>query len=181
MGSPFIGEIKIVAFDYAPRGWALCNGQILAIGSNQALFSLLGTTYGGNGIQNFALPNLQTRVPLHAGPTVGLGQQGGEYAHTLSTAEIPQHNHPVRVDTSVPAASNSFTPAAGLSIGQSIGSSSQGGNFDVNIYSTAGTPLVSQATGEIAIGGGNQPHENRQPFLTLNFIIALNGIFPSRN
>lgn len=181
MGSPYLSEIRIVSFNFPPKGWALCNGQLLAIQQNQALFSLLGTTYGGNGVTTFALPNLQTRVPVHFGSAVTLGQQGGENAHTLLSTEMPQHNHLMAVDATGAASSNAFVPAAGNSLGQTVGATSQGGTFAVNMYSTAGTPLVTQAAGEIAPAGGSQPHENRQPFLALNFVIALAGIFPSRN
>lgn len=180
MSEAFLGEIRVVSFDFAPRGWARCDGQLLQISTNQALFSLLGTQYGGNGQTTFALPDLRGRVPLHFSSTIVQGQIGGEAAHTLLTTEIPQHNHAMAVDTSVASTSNVFTPAAGLALGQSSGSTSQGGTFAVNNYNTNTTPAATLAPGTLGASGA-QPHENRQPFLTLNYVIALSGIFPSRN
>jgi microcystin-dependent protein len=185
MTDPFIGELKLVSFNYAPRGWAFCNGQLLAINTNQALFSLLGTTYGGNGVQTFALPDMRSRVPLGVGQAPGLsnytqGQRSGEEAHTLTTTEIPAHIHTLVGDTTIAATANAATPAAGNSLGAGTGALSTG-PFPVNIYGTAGGTAAPQASGTIGNFGGNQGHENRQPFLVLNWIIALQGIFPSRN
>ena len=166
MSEPFLGQISTFAFTFAPKGWALCNGQLLPINQNQALFSLLGTTYGGNGIQNFQLPNLQGKVPLMAdGVNYDLGAIGGEQIHTLRTAELPAHAHGVVA---------SFSPANQLSAP---------GNFpaavETNAYSTAG-PTTTLGDGTVA-AGGSQPHENTQPYLVVNYCIALQGIFPSRN
>lgn len=166
MAEPFLSEIRIMSFGFAPRGWALCNGQLLPINQNQALFSLLGTTFGGDGRVNFALPDLRARTPIHVGSGHTLGERGGEQAHTLSIAEIPTHAHVMNAssapaDTNVPA-TNTFL--GGVS----------------NTY-TAAANLVALAASEISATGGSQAHLNMQPFLTLNFSIALQGIFPSPN
>jgi microcystin-dependent protein len=166
MSEPFIGEIKLVSFNFAPRGWAFCNGQLLPISQNQALFSILGTTYGGDGITTFALPNLQGRMPIHDGPSNVLGQSGGEAAHTLTTAEIPLHNHPANAQT---VASNpGSTPAS------SVWATSNASMFGTSSDTTLNATTVANA-------GGGQPHENQAPYLVLTFVIALQGIFPSRN
>jgi microcystin-dependent protein len=170
MGTPFLAELRIMSFNFAPRGWALCNGQLLPINQNQALFSLLGTTYGGNGTTNFGLPNMQTRVPLHFGNGFTQGQQGGENAHTLSIPEIPSHNHPAAVSTDAPANNVSSAP------NNFLGTVKDGST----LYSTATANQLMNAA-VISNSGGSQAHENRQPFLALNFCIALQGIFPSRN
>lgn len=164
MAEPFMGEIRLMSFVYAPQGWALCNGQFLAINQNQALFSLLGTTYGGNGQTTFALPDLRGRVPIHVGSGHTLGEVGGEQAHTLSVAEMPTHNHLVN-------ASNSTTGGTATPNGNYLG----GGN---NAYS-AGGPLTSLQPGTVTGTGGSQAHLNMQPFLVVSFCIALQGIFPS--
>jgi microcystin-dependent protein len=165
MASPYLAEIRIISFNFAPRGWAFCNGQLLLISQNQALFALLGTTYGGNGTTNFALPNLQGRVPFHFGQGFSLGQSGGEISHTLTTSEMPAHNHLAM------ASSNNADQV------------SPGGNFwakgAASAYSAAANSAMSPAS--LANAGGSQPHANMSPFLTLNFVIALQGIFPSRN
>jgi len=186
MTDPFIGELKLVSFNYAPRGWALCNGQLLPIQQNQALFSLLGTQYGGNGTTNFALPDLRSRTPLGFGQGPGLsnyviGQVGGEENHILSITETPQHTHTLAGDTTIAAASNASTPAAGNSLGAGTGLLSNNTQFPLNIYGAAGGATAPQTPATIGNFGGSQGHENRQPFLVLNWIIALQGIFPSRN
>jgi microcystin-dependent protein len=180
MAEPFLSEIRIMSFGFAPKGWALCNGQLLPINQNQGLFSLLGTTYGGDGRVNFALPNLQARIPTHMGNGMTLGQLGGENSHTLNQGEMAQHNHTV----------NALAVSAGMgNIGTQPGNSkllaqahAQVGtnSIDVNLY---GTGTVSKVFNQQSITptGGSQPHENRQPFLVLNFCIALQGIFPSQN
>lgn len=170
MSTPFLAEIRLMSFQFAPRGWALCNGQLLPINQNQALFSLLGTTYGGNGQTNFALPNMQGRVPIHMGAGFVLGQQGGEQAHTLSISELPTHNHPMQANT------NDTTNA------QTSGNNAFWGQVGDNspLYSTD-SPNSSMNPGVIAGIGGSQAHLNMQPFLTLSFCIALQGIFPSQN
>jgi len=164
MSTPYLAEIRIFSFNFAPKGWALCNGQILPINQNQALFALLGTTYGGNGQTTFALPNLQGRVPIHMGGGFVLGQIGGENAHTLILSELPAHNH-VSVGSS--AAPDQGNPTGNLWAA---------GNAAYNT-----TPNTTMNPASITAIGGNQPHENRSPFLTLNFCIALQGIFPSQN
>jgi microcystin-dependent protein len=180
MGTPFIGEIKLISWNFAPQGWAFCNGQLLPINQNQALFSLLGTMYGGNGQTNFALPDLRGRVPLHMGGGFIEGQTGGENSHTLSMSEMPAHNHFLQADGVTAATSNSNTPVATNWIGQTIGVPSQGSNFPVQIYSTsAANNAMAQQT--VTNTGGSQPHENRQPYAGTNMIVALLGAFPSRN
>lgn len=165
MSEPFIGEVKMVGFNYPPRGWAFCNGQILAIAQNQALFSLLGTTYGGNGQTTFALPDLQGRMPVHRGITIALGQKSGEETHTLIQTEIPQHAHTAQGNTGAPDASSPLgaTWAAGGS----------------NAYTTSANTTMNPAS--VGPAGNSQPHQNMPPFLVVSFIIALEGIFPSRN
>ncbi len=166
MAEPFLSEIRIMSFGFPPKGWALCNGQLLPINQNQALFSLLGTTYGGDGRVNFGLPNLQGRVPIHMGSGYTLGEVGGEQAHTLSISEIPTHVH----------ALNASTSATG---GTASPSNAFLGGAD-NAYHTPSS-LTSLSPGTLANTGGSQAHLNMQPFLTLSFCIALQGIFPSQN
>lgn len=172
----FLSEIRLFAFNFAPSGWALCNGQILPIAQNQALFSLLGTTYGGNGITTFALPNLQSRVPLHLGQGPGLspytqGQIGGQEAHALILGEMPLHTH--SAVNAVAVAATTATPAANTALAKPAANVG-------NIYGAAAssTTMAPQA---LATVGTSQPHTNLQPFLVLNFCIATEGIFPSRN
>ena len=182
MGTPILSEIKIISWNFAPKGWAFCNGQLLPINQNQALFSLLGTTYGGDGRVTFGLPDLRDRVAMHEGNGHVLGERGGEIAHTLSQPEMPQHIHLVNVDSTTAATSNTVDPANTKVLGQSLGVPSQGSSFPVSMYNTnINGPFVNQAPASIGNAGGSQPHENRQPYLTLNFIIALQGVFPSRN
>jgi microcystin-dependent protein len=164
MSEQFLGEIRIFSFGFAPKGWALCNGQLMPINQNQALFSIMGTTYGGNGQTTFALPNLQGRVPIHTGNGFNLGQSGGETAHVLSLLEIPSHTH---------FASGSSSPA---NLGVPANNLWAAGNAAYN--STANTAMSPNC---ILPAGGGQPHENQSPFCTLNFCVALTGIFPSRN
>jgi microcystin-dependent protein len=164
MAEPFLAEIRIMSFGFAPQGWAMCNGQTLPINQNQALFSLLGTTYGGNGQTTFKLPDLQGQTPIHFGQHV-LGEKGGEQAHTLTSAEMSLHTHAYMAQ---PAAGNQL-PAAGALLAQAS-----------NVYRTPDNFTTLQP-GTIANVGGSQAHQNMQPFLTLTFCIALQGIFPSRN
>jgi microcystin-dependent protein len=165
MAEPFLSEIRIMSFNFAPKGWALCDGQLLPINQNQALFSLLGTTFGGDGRVNFGLPDLRGRTPIHVGSGHTLGERGGEQAHTLSIAEIPTHTH--RVMASSAAASDNI-PSNTLVLAQS--------GFDA--YRPPSNPAAMNP-GTVANVGGSQAHLNMQPFLTLSFCIALQGIFPS--
>lgn len=181
MGTPFLSEIKLVSFVFAPRGWAFCNGQLLQINTNQALFSLLGTTYGGNGQTTFALPDLRGRVAVHWGPQFTLGARMGTETHTITVQEMPQHIHVAQANTTPGIAGVAgITPGATKALAQGLVSITGGGTTTAQIYGTAQPDRVmSPAT--VANAGGSQPHENRQPYLTLNYIIALQGIFPSRN
>lgn len=165
MAEPFLSEIRIMSFGFAPKGWATCDGQLLPINQNQALFSLLGTTFGGDGRVNFALPDCRTRVPVHVGQGHTLGERGGEQTHTLSISEIPTHVHSLAGSTTA-AETNAAT-------GAYLGTVS-------NAY-TAASNLVALGATEVGNVGGSQPHLNMQPYLTLNFCIALQGIFPSQN
>lgn len=169
MATPFIGQISIFGFNFAPRGWAFCNGQILSIAQNTALFSLLGTTYGGNGTTTFALPNLQSRVPVHFGQGSGLsayvlGQQAGTETVTLTAGQMPQHNHALNAFATT---GTETVPANGVPA-----------NTQGSVNATANTAFASAAVG---LAGSNQPHPNIPPYLALNFSIALEGIFPSRS
>ena len=169
MSEPFLAEIRIVGFNFAPRGWAFCDGQILPINQNQSLYSLLGTTYGGDGRTSFALPDLRARVPIHSGSSDGvnhlLGTKGGQETNTLTVNEMPQHTHTVQASSDV---STSQDPTNAL-----LAKSGQ-------IYHGL-TNLVDMVSGTMTNAGGGQTHENMQPFLALNFCIALRGLFPSRN
>ena len=169
MAEPFLSEIRIMSFDFAPKGWALCNGQLLPINQNQGLFSLLGTTFGGDGRVNFALPDLRARTPIHVGSGHTLGERGGEPAHTLSIAELPTHTH---VASGTSTIADQPTPGGNL-LGQVDETA-----FTTKVYGPA-TSLVALAPNSIANTGGSQAHLNLQPFLTLSFCIALQGIFPS--
>lgn len=167
MSEPFLSEIRIMSFGFAPQGWAMCNGQFLPINQNQALFSLLGTTYGGNGQTTFALPDLRGKTPIHTGGQIGatLGQVGGQSFHTVILSELPTHTHFAQAssnnaDNVIPT-DNVFGVVAGL-------------------YGPP-TSLTTLQPATVTNVGGSQPHENRQPFTVLNFCIALQGIFPSRN
>jgi microcystin-dependent protein len=165
MSEPFLAEIRVVSFGFAPKGWALCDGQTLAINQNQALFALLGTTYGGDGRTTFQLPNLQARMPIHQGSGYDMGNLGGQSSHTLVTPEMPMHNHG--------AVGVSTTASTDVATGNSWAASQQ------NPY--AASPNTSLAPSALGQTGGSQPHDNMAPYLVLNFIIALQGIFPSRN
>lgn len=170
MSEPFLAEIRMVGFNFAPRGWAFCDGQILPINQNQSLYSLLGTTYGGDGRTSFALPDLRGRAPLHVGSSNGtsfpLGQKTGEETHTLAANEMPQHQH---VTQGSDTAGNVSTPSGNV-LGREVG----------NPYGQASnlTPMNSATVANV---GGGQAHNNMQPYLALNFCIALQGLFPSRN
>lgn len=174
MANPFLAEIRIFPFNFAPKGWAFCDGQILPLSQNTALFSLLGTTYGGNGTSTFALPNLQGNAPMHPGQGPGLslydlGQTGGSETVSLLESEIPAHNHSVQAQ-SQPAQLDSPGPDRAFS------RSSGGFAYKASPYAT----IVQFSPDMIAPAGGDQPHNNMMPYLTLNFCIALQGVFPPR-
>jgi microcystin-dependent protein len=166
MSTPYLSEIKVMSFGFPPKGWAFCNGQLLPINQNQALFSLLGTTYGGDGRVNFGLPNLQGRAPIHAGSGYVLGQMGGEQAHTLSISEIPVHTH---TWGAINTAANAPNPTSNW-LGQAQ-----------EYNASASSPPAIMSTGVLSVVGGSQAHLNMQPYLTLNFCIALQGIYPTQN
>jgi len=168
MSEPFLSELKCVSFGFAPKGWALANGQLLPINQNQALFSLLGTTYGGDGRVNFGLPDLQGRAAMHMGDGHVLGERGGEYNHTLSISEIPTHVHSLQ---GIAATENTTIP------NNHMFANTQGA---LAIYGPANN-LTAMYPSILGNAGGNQPHLNQSPYLTLNWIIALQGIFPSQN
>ena len=167
MAEPFLSEIRIMSFNFAPKGWALCDGQLLPINQNQALFSLLGTTFGGNGQTNFALPDNRARAPIHVGNSHTLGERAGEAAHTLSISEMPTHTH------AASAASESGSALLPTSNLLASGTPQRYHAPDGNLAALNAATLPNT--------GGSQAHENMQPYLTLNFCIALQGIFPSQN
>ena len=174
MSEPFIAEIRIFAGNFAPRGWAFCDGQLLPIAENTALFSLIGTTYGGDGRTTMALPNLEGRAPMHPGHGPGLttrrlGERIGVETVTLSEAQIPSHSHTLRANSSSASGSS---PASTTSLAAA---------FPASFYSTSGAGLADMASETLSTSGGSQSHDNLQPFLTLNFIIALVGLYPSRS
>ena len=169
MAEPFLSEIRLMSFVFAPKGWALCNGQLLPINQNQALFSLLGTAFGGDGRVNFALPDLRGRTPLHVGGGHTLGERGGEQAHTLSIAELPAHTHVLSA-----SASDGNAPVPNAPAGNILART-------VNQIYGPPNDLVGLIAGSVPNVGGSQAHLNMQPFLTLSFCIALQGIFPSPN
>jgi microcystin-dependent protein len=166
MAEPFLGEVRAVGFNFAPAGWMLCDGQLLPISANTALFSILGTTYGGNGTTTFALPDLRGRVAAHPGPSIVLGQTGGAQTVTLTTNEIPAHNHLL----------GTVNQATGASPSGSVFAGKPRRGQDVYASPPANVAINSQD-----VIGGSQPHDNMQPYLVVNFIIAVQGIFPSRN
>jgi microcystin-dependent protein len=186
MSEAYISQIEIFGFSFPPKNWAACAGQIMPIQQNQALFALLGTTYGGNGQTTFALPDLRGRVPISMGQGPGLpnyseGQVGGEETHVLQTGEMPSHTHFMAADATTTTGIVN-TPAANLSLGQSSGQPASGTPFAVNIYNTAAPASGSAlAAGAIGTTGSNQAHENRMPYLGMSFCICLVGVFPSRN
>jgi len=165
MAEPFLGEVRVAGFGFPPKGWALCNGQLLPINQNQALFALLGTMYGGDGRTTFALPDFRGRAPMHLRGEYVQGQSGGEAAHTLTPAELPAHTHSLNASGN---AATTVVPSGNLLAAPA------------NPLYGSGTPA---ALGPEAVGvtGGSQPHDNMPPYLTLNFIIALQGLFPNRN
>jgi microcystin-dependent protein len=166
VGQPFLGEVKLISWNFPPKGWAFCNGQLLPINQNQALFSILGTMYGGNGQTTFALPDLRGRAAIHQGPAFNIGQNGGEEFHTLVTGEMPSHNHIVKASDT----QGDKNTLQGDILAREVGVPYGAFGSTTNLNPTTVTNV-----------GGSQPHENRQPFLVVNFVIALQGIFPSRN
>jgi microcystin-dependent protein len=166
MAEPFLSEIRIMSFSFAPKGWALCNGQLLPINQNQALFSLLGTTYGGDGRVNFALPNLQGSVPIHMGSGHTLGEKGGEQSHTLTIGELPTHLHQASASNNTGTLQEGAGNVLGVVPGRAY---------------TDPASLTTLSPSTITTVGGSQAHLNMQPFLVLNFSIALQGIYPSQN
>ena len=177
---PFLGEIRPFAFNFAPRGWAFCAGQILPINQYAALFSILGTTYGGNGVQNFALPDLRGRVPIHAGSgnglsPISLGQAAGSETVTLTPSQLASHNHPFNAQAQT---ANANIPAPGQFLAEGKG---QGrGSFNIRTYAPAGTS-TTLAPGVVPNAGSGGAHNNLQPLLVINWCIAMEGIFPTRN
>ena len=174
MSEPFLAEIRMLGFNFAPRGWAFCDGQILPINQNQSLYSLLGTTYGGDGRTSFALPDLRSRVPIHKGQTPPgqnhpLGSKGGADQHTLGQAEIPQHRHDLQVSTA--------SGDAPVPVGNFLAAFNNG-YIDASVDTSTLNPLRSDT---VASAGSGQAHENNQPSLAIYFAIALQGLFPSRN
>ena len=167
MSEPFLAEFKIISWNYAPKGWAFTNGQLLPINQNQALFSLLGTTYGGNGQTTFALPDMRGRAPIHVGNGHTQGEKAGTESVTINQQTMPQHLHFFQANA---VNATTDTPANNLVLGTSA----------IDLYRQP-TNLVAMEPGIIGNVGGSQPHENMQPYLVLNYIIALQGIFPSRN
>lgn len=176
MSEPFLGEIMIIGFNFAPRGWAYCNGQILPINQNQSLYSLLGTTYGGDGRTSFALPDLRSRTPVHKGDQISLGQKGGVETVTLTVAELAAHTHAIK-GTTVKADER----RTGNDANRSFATTDHLTDPDPDLLYGDPSNLVPMHSNIIANAGGGQAHNNIQPILVLNFVIALQGLFPSRN
>lgn len=170
MSEPFLGEIRLVSFNFPPKGWALCNGQLLPINQNTALFSLLGTMYGGNGVQTFALPNLQGRTAMHRGATTQQGQQGGDQAVTLTQDQLPPHTHALNGTSDF---ANASAPGLALPAAKPRGGLTR--------YGTSGSSNAPMHPSSLSIAGANQSHDNNQPYQVLNHVIALQGIFPARD
>ena len=168
MSQPYVGEIRIVGFNFAPVGWAFCDGSLLPISQNTVLFDLIGTTYGGDGVNTFALPDLRDRVPVHQGTGFTIGQSAGETTVTLTTQQLPAHTHTAQGAAGGPE---------GNPVGQTWGDQGQGG---AAVYGAPGAPIAMSAQALTQAGGG-QPHSNQSPYLGLNFIISLLGVFPSQN
>jgi len=169
MSEPFLGEIRIASFNFAPKGWALCNGQFLPINQNQALFALLGTQFGGNGQTTFALPDMRVRMPIHTGAGYLIGQAGGEQTHTLTLAELGTHAHPLKANT---ALATSTSPTNGMP--------GKKGRLGRDLFA-APANVTALGEGCVTPVGGSQAHQNMQPYLGLTFMIALQGIFPTQN
>ena len=170
MSSPYVGEIRMFGGNFAPAGWAFCDGQLMPISENETLFQLIGTTYGGDGQSTFAMPNLQSRLPLHMGNSFVIGQAAGVEQVTLTTSQIPGHSHPVLATSN---AANATAPFGSVLPGRSTLAT-------VTPYGSD-APIISTSPAAISTVGGSQPHSNIQPFLCINFIISLFGVFPSQN
>lgn len=168
MSQPFVGEIRMFAGNFAPVGWAFCDGSLLAISENETLFNLIGTTYGGDGQNTFALPDLRSRVPVHVGPGFALGQAAGAESVTLTTSQIPAHSH---VPQAFATQGNQSSPAGNV----------WGATTNLTLYSTVTPPGQTMSPDAISSAGGSQPHDNMMPFLVVNFIISLFGVFPSQS
>lgn len=166
MGQPYIGEIRLIGCNFAPMGWSFCDGSLLQISQNTALFQLIGTTYGGDGQTTFALPDLRGRIPIHQGNGFVLAQNAGEETVTLTVSQIPAHNHAAQANS---APGTQSSPAGGV-----------WANSSLDQFSTA-APSAAMAAGALGVAGGSQPHDNMVPFLAVNFIISLFGVFPSQN
>lgn len=177
MSGPFVGEIRMFAGNFAPSGWAFCNGALIPISENETLFNLIGTTYGGDGQNNFALPNLQSRVPVHVGAGFALGQSGGVESVTLTTSQIPAHSHSMLANSGSPATASVNSPVNNFLADEFLPNPLTPAPF---VYTTAApsSPLAGNALGN---AGGSQPHDNMIPFLVINFIISLFGVFPSQS
>lgn len=178
MSNPFLAEVRIFPFNFAPKGWAFCDGQVLPLSQNTALFSLLGTIYGGDGKSNFALPNLQGNAPMHPGQGPGLslhdlGETGGSDTVTLLLSEIPAHTHAINCIDGARVAGQSGVPSNAVPV--------KTGGTPANPYTSGATANLTMAANMVAQAGGNQPHNNLMPYLTLNFCIALQGVYPSRS
>lgn len=176
MADPFVAEIRIFPFNFAPTGWAFCDGQLLPLSQNTALFSLLGTTYGGDGKSTFALPDLQGKAPMHPGQGPGLslrdlGENGGAESISLLLSEVPAHSHGMSVSSQLGSENQVTSGGAGQLFAMGDG---------INLYGSAANNLESMAPQALAPSGGDQPHNNMQPYLTFNFCIALQGVFPAR-
>src|SRR5437879_6365652 len=179
MSQPFIGEIRMFAGNFAPQGWAFCNGQLLAISENDALFNLIGTTYGGDGQSTFALPNLQSRIPVHVGSGFALAQTGGVETVTLTTQQIPSHNHNV-LTTTGNAATAKATPSGNFLADQVLSNAPNPAPSTYAPFVQDGNQRTLSAN-SVGASGGSQPHDNMVPFLVINFILSLFGVFPSQN
>ena len=171
MGTPYLGEVKITAFNFAPKGWALANGQLMPINQNQALFSIYGTSFGGDGRVNFALPDIRGKVPIHRGSTNTLGSVGGQESHTVTISEMPAHNHFTVVNTSTAPDTGGNIPGTDKRLANSNGAS---------LYHPFGSQQLMNA-GMIGNAGGSQPHNNMMPYEVLSFCVALQGVYPSQN
>jgi microcystin-dependent protein len=184
MSSPFVGQIEAFGFGFAPKNWAYCRGQLMSITQNQALFALLGTAYGGNGVSTFALPDLRSRLPLgtdNLGGKYPIGATTGTESVTLTPAQMPTHTHNLTAASGTDTTNNTNTPAANVGFGVTTGTDKGGTTIVVNAYALDTAPAAALDPSAVGMTGGNQPHENRMPGMVLNYCISLYGTFPSRN